>query len=121
MSRTKVFYVRKNMKVFRSQQSMQRGYGIGGLFRSLIRTATPMLKKGLISVGQKALSAGADALSDIQENNVSINKALKKQFQAAISKPINRRARKRKSTTSVKPAKRKVVKYKVEEVAPQLR
>ena len=112
MSRTKVFYVRNpSMRVFRSQQSMQRGYGIGGLFRGLIRTVKPLMKKGLLSAGRKALNVGANALSDMQDNNVTLKKALQKQIRSTFvptKKTINRRDPKRKSSSSHTSQKRKV-------------
>jgi len=105
--RTRVFYVRDpSMRVFRSPQSLQRGYGIGGLFRGLIRAATPMVKKSLFKVGQKALNMGADALSDVQQNNVSIKDAVLNQIMG--SKSINTRTAKRKKVGSKKVSKRKV-------------
>ena len=45
--------------VFIAMQPMQRGYGLGGMFRSLFRTVTPHLKKGLAHVGQRTLTVGA--------------------------------------------------------------
>lgn len=99
--RTRVFYVRQpRMRVFRSPQSLQRGYGIGGLFRGLIRAAAPIVKKTLFKAGRKALSMGADALSDVQQNNVSIKDAVLNQITGP--KPINRRTAKRKINSSKK-------------------
>ena len=74
----------------------QRGHGIGGLFRGLFRTIAPMLKtglkKGLTHVGRRALTAGANALADISENNTSIKDAFKKQAKSELAalNPINR-------------------------------
>ncbi len=81
-----------NFPVFRSMQPVQRGYGLGGMFRSLFRTVTPHLKKGLAHVGRRALTAGASALADMSENNTSLKDALKKQAKKEIHalNPINR-------------------------------
>lgn len=102
--RTKVFHL-PNMRTFRSTKSLQRGYGIGGLFRGLIRAATPIVKKTLLSAGQKALHVGANVLKDVQENNVSAKDALLNQLMS--SKTINRGV-KRKSNSSRKSSKSKV-------------
>ena len=102
--------------VFRAMQPMQRGYGLGGMFRSLLRTVTPHLKKGLAHVGQRALRAGANALADMSANNTPIKEALKKQVKSEISalNPINRlkvlasEPRKRKAPQNRTHKKRKV-------------
>ena len=64
------------------------------MFRSLFRTVTPHLKKGLAHVGKRALTAGANALSDMSENNTSIKDALKTQVKneiaTVLTNPINR-------------------------------
>ena len=78
--------------VFSAMQPIQRGYGFGGMFRSLFRTVTPHLKKGLAHVGRRALTAGANALADMSANNTPIKEALKKQVKSEITAlhPINR-------------------------------
>ena len=63
--------------VFRAMQPMQRGYALGGMFRSLFRTVTPHLKKGLPHVGRRALTAGENALADMSANNTPIKEVLK--------------------------------------------
>ena len=48
----------------------QMGYGLGGLFRSLAKVATPILKRGAKSLGQIALSTGKDLGDIVQGKNV---------------------------------------------------
>ena len=111
-SRVKVYYVRQpNMRVFRSVRSLQRGHGIGGLFRGLMRAATPIVKSSLLKAGQKALNMGVDVLKDIQQNDASVKEVVLKKVLG--SKPINRRGKKRKAISSKKSTKRKVVLEKV--------
>lgn len=78
--------------VFRALQPLQRGHGLGGMFQSLFRTVTPHLKKGLAQLGRRALTAGANALADMSENNTTLKEALKKQAKKEIKalNPINR-------------------------------
>lgn len=99
------------MRVFQAQNAIQRGYGIGGLFRGLIRSATPMLKKGLLNIGKRALTMGADALGDVSRNNVSLKTAFKNQaaplLNLAAQKPISRGS-KRKSISLTGHSSRKV-------------
>ena len=46
---------------------MQRGYGLGGLFRGLMRAVTPHIKQGLKQVGKRALQTGLQVMSDVSE------------------------------------------------------
>ena len=71
----------------------QRGYGIGGLLKK-------NLKRGIVSVGKRALQAGADAINQASTSNVSFKKALKQQaknqVKSAISDVINTNSKKQK-------------------------
>jgi hypothetical protein len=50
---------------------MQRGYGIGGIFKSLARYAIPLFKQGAKVVGKRALQAATEVGQDIlQGKNV---------------------------------------------------
>ena len=46
------------------KHALQKGYGLGGLFKGLVRTLAPALKRGLISVGKRALQTGTEVLND---------------------------------------------------------
>ncbi|KAI8511959.1 hypothetical protein Bbelb_110590 [Branchiostoma belcheri] len=52
------------LSVYRGR-SMQRGYGLGGIFRGLLRSAVPLLKRGAKSVGRHALRSGIDFAQDV--------------------------------------------------------
>lgn len=45
--------------------SFQRGYGFGGLFRSLFRAAVPLFKSGAKAVGKQLFHSGVNVLSDL--------------------------------------------------------
>jgi hypothetical protein len=50
---------------------MQRGYGIGGIFKSLARYAIPLFKQGAKVVGKRALQAATEVGQDVlQGKNV---------------------------------------------------
>ena len=50
---------------------MQRGYGIGGIFKSLARYAIPLFKQGAKVVGKRALQAATEVGQDtLQGKNV---------------------------------------------------
>jgi hypothetical protein len=61
------------------------------MFRSLFKTVSPHLKKGLVHLGKRALTAGANALTDMGENKTSFKDALKKQATNELKalNPIN--------------------------------
>ena len=42
--------------------TLQRGHGIGGIFKGLARSFAPVLKRGITAVGKRALKTGMDAL-----------------------------------------------------------
>ena len=43
---------------------IQRGYGLGSMFRSLFRSAIPFLKSGAKAVGKAALKTGMGVAND---------------------------------------------------------
>ena len=42
-----------------------RGNGLGSIFSSLLKSAAPMLKRGAISLGKRALSVGGNVARDV--------------------------------------------------------
>ena len=71
------------MAIYRGR-ALQRGHGLGGLFKGLFRIAAPIIKRTLVpigkralkAVGKRALEAGAHAVKDIVEDKVSVKDAL---------------------------------------------
>ena len=72
------------MAIYRGRE-LQRGHGLGGLFKGLFRLAAPIIKRSKVrigkralkAVGKKVLRAGASAVQDIVENKVSVKDGLK--------------------------------------------
>lgn len=48
-------------------QSSQKGYGIGGWFKKLFRSALPFITKGAKSVGKEVLRTGTQIAGDLLE------------------------------------------------------
>ncbi|GFV77441.1 uncharacterized protein F54H12.2 [Trichonephila clavipes] len=48
-------------------QSFQKGYGIGGWFKRLFRSALPFLSRGAKSVGKEVLRTGTQIANDLLE------------------------------------------------------
>ena len=62
---------------------MQRGYGIGGIFKSLARFAMPLFKKSAKAVGKRALQAATEIGQDVLEGE-SITKSAKSRGKQAV-------------------------------------
>lgn len=63
------FYVNQagNGLSYYQGQSFQRGYGIGGWFKKLFRTALPFLTRGAKTVGKEVLRTGTNIANDFLE------------------------------------------------------
>src|SRR5678815_5888724 len=55
-------------RVFRGSK-MQRGYGLGGFFAKLWRSARPLLRRGGEYIGKKAIRTGLHTIQDIAAGN----------------------------------------------------
>ena len=62
---------------------IQRGYGIGGIFKSLARIAIPLFKRGAKAVGKRALQAATEVGQDVLEGKNVIESAKSRGKQAA--------------------------------------
>lgn len=62
--------------------TLQRGYGFGGLFRSLFRAAVPLFKSGAKAVGKQLFHSGVNVLSDLSRGE-DIKVAAKRRLKEA--------------------------------------
>ena len=62
---------------------IQRGYGIGGIFKSLARIAIPLFKRGAKAIGKRALQAATEVGQDVLEGENVIESAKSRGKQAA--------------------------------------
>lgn len=53
--------------VYRNSYDVQRGAGVGGLFRSAFRTFAPVLRRGVDALASEGLRAGSDFLEDVRK------------------------------------------------------
>lgn len=60
----------------------QRGYGLGGLFRSFFRAAVPLFKSGAKAVGKQLFHSGVNLLNDVTKGE-DIKSAAKKRLKEA--------------------------------------
>ena len=67
---------------------MQKGYGLGGLFKGFMRAVAPKLKQGLVHVGKKALKTGLETLGDVA-SGAHVKTALKRRAKQNLGELIN--------------------------------
>ena len=62
---------------------IQKGYGIGGIFKSLARIAIPLFKRGAKAIGKRALQAATEVGQDVLEVKNVIESAKSREKKAA--------------------------------------
>ena len=119
------------MSVYRGR-AIQRGHGLGGLFKGIFRVAVPILrktvlkagKKALKKMGKRALKAGYGAIKDVTEDRENLRDALQKRALEIVNPPpqqtktINRAPKRKKSIKRGRPLSSKVKAAKID--APSL-
>ena len=86
---------------------MQKGYGLGGLFKGMLRTVTPHLKRGLAEVGKQVLKNGVRVMEDVAKGEnfkSAAKKRAKEGVDDVINSVINKKAKKSNKTVSRKQA-----------------
>ena len=105
---TKSFYYHQHgagIPVFRGGV-MQKGYGLGGLFKGLMRTVTPHLKRGLLKAGQHVLKNGIQVMEDV-ENGQNLRSSIKKRAAKGINDVFSSVLPNKKKRTSTSTVSRK--------------
>lgn len=74
----------------------QKGYGFGGLFRSLFRAAVPLFKSGAKAVGKQLFHTGVDMLGDMSRGE-NIKVAAQRRFKEAGKNLTDKAANKMKT------------------------
>ncbi len=72
----------------------QRGHGIGGIFKGLLRMIIPMAQRAGKTIGKQALRAAAHVAEDVAEGQ-SLEGAVKRRAAQAIRKVAKRRPRRK--------------------------
>ncbi len=86
----------------------QRGYGIGGMFKSLFRSAMPILKEGGKIVAKNAVNYGANVLADVSRGEDVVKSLERHGVKAAMNTAGDIADAGEKAVTSNKGKKRKV-------------
>ena len=61
---------------------VQRGHGFGNLFSGLLRSVAPLIQRGAVALGKRALTKGAQIAGDVVAGK-SVKKAAKRRATAA--------------------------------------
>ena len=61
---------------------VQRGHGFGSLFSGLLRTVAPLIRRGAVALGKRALTTGAQTAGDVVAGK-NVKKAAKRRATAA--------------------------------------
>ena len=61
---------------------VQRGHGFGSLFSGLLRSVAPLIRRGAVALGKRALTTGAQIAGDVVAGK-NIKKAAKQRATAA--------------------------------------
>jgi hypothetical protein len=77
---------------------MQRGYGLGGIFKGLIRAVAPHVKSQLKNVGKQVLKTGLEVIGDVTEGG-NIKTAVKRRSKENFLEYINPRKKQKTSST----------------------
>ena len=79
------FYARQvggALPYFSSGARVQRGLGFGSLFSGLLRSVAPLIRRGAVALGKRALTTGAQIASDVVAGQ-NVKKAAKRRATAA--------------------------------------
>ena len=93
--------------------NLQRGYGLGGILGGLLRSALPMLRRGVQSFGKQALSTGLNIAQDTingQNFKAAAKRRMKETGRTLGKQVVKRMAGKRSSRKSY--SKKKTIKRK---------
>ena len=66
---------------------VQRGHGFGSLFSGLLRSVAPLIKRGAVALGKRALTTGAQIAGDVVAGQ-NIKKSAKLRATAAGRDPM---------------------------------
>ena len=93
------------MKSFRGP-AMQKGYGLGGLFKGLARSFALVLKRSLITAGKKDLKTGVEVLGDVARGE-KVKDSVKKRAKQNVQEIFTINDARKKATISRKRAIRR--------------
>jgi hypothetical protein len=101
---------------FMTKTTSQKGRGIGSLLRSIVKIASPLVKRGAKVVGKTALRTGSQILSDVASGANLKEAARARSLQnlaelrdSTISQLIGKKRKRNTTTTKVKKRKRLII------------
>ena len=101
---------------------VQRGHGFGSLFGGLIRSVAPLIKRGALALGNRALKTGAQIAGDILSGE-NIRTAAKRRtktagrdlLQSLLATPPGKRVKRAAPSRQRRPVKRAATRRRIAE------
>lgn len=90
---------------------MQKGYGLGGLFKGFMRTIAPKVKQGFKEIGKTALKTGLETLGDVV-NGGNLKSSLKRRAEQNLRDMITSKKPLKANSSRNKISSKKAVKKK---------
>ena len=101
---------------------VQRGHGFGSLFGGLLRSVAPLIKRGALALGNRALKTGAQIAGDISSGE-NIRTAAKRRtktagrdlLQSLLATPPGKRVKRAAPSRQRRPVKRAAKRRRIAE------
>ena len=90
---------------------MQKGYGLGGVFKGIMRSVAPKLKQGLAYVGKRALKTGLESLGDVAAGG-NLKSSLKRKALHNLDEIFNKKVLIKRKVTEKKISMKRIAKEK---------
>ena len=90
---------------------MQNGYGLGGVFKGIMRSVAPKLKQGFAYVGKRALKTGLEGLGDVAAGG-DLKSSLKRRARHNLDEIFNTKVPIKRKVTEKKMSIKRIAKEK---------
>ena len=104
------YQTRSGLPAFRGGV-IQKGYGLGGIFKGILKSVTPKLKKSLAYVGKRALKTGLESLGDVAAGG-NLKSSLKKRARQNLNEIFNTKVPRKRKVTEKKISIKRTAKKK---------
>ena len=91
---------------------MQKGYGLGVIFKGIMRSVAPKLKQGLAYTGKCALKTALESLGDVVAGE-NLKSSLKRRARQNLDEIFNAKVSIRRKVTEKKISRKRSTKKKV--------
>ena len=90
---------------------MQKAYGLGGIFKGIMRKVSPKLKQGLAYTGKRALKTALESLGDVVARE-NLKSSLNRRARQNLDEIFNAKVFIKKKVTGKKISRKRITKKK---------